>query len=86
MLSGVGVSGGVGVGSVDSVGLFLVRADFSGVSLLYSWGGGCLLLSGGGLLLALFVALELSRGAVRGSLRAVRRRSKEVVNRAKVVK
>nr|NP_008788.1 NADH dehydrogenase subunit 6 [Plestiodon egregius]BAA79221.1 NADH dehydrogenase subunit 6 [Plestiodon egregius lividus] len=62
---------GIGVEGVDSVGLFSVRADFSGVSLLYSWGGFCLLVSGWGLLLALFVALELSRGLVRGGLRVV---------------
>nr|YP_009711374.1 NADH dehydrogenase subunit 6 [Plestiodon tunganus]QGA46916.1 NADH dehydrogenase subunit 6 [Plestiodon tunganus] len=68
---GVLVDEGFGVGGVDSVGLSLVRVDFSGVSLLYSWGGCCLLVSGWGLLLALFVALELSRGLMRGGLRAV---------------
>nr|YP_009271757.1 NADH dehydrogenase subunit 6 [Scincella huanrenensis]ANY28510.1 NADH dehydrogenase subunit 6 [Scincella huanrenensis] len=68
---GVWVNGGVGIGGVDSTGLSLIRADFSGVSLLYSWGGACLLFSGWGLLLALFVALELSRGVMRGGLRVV---------------
>nr|QNQ64846.1 NADH dehydrogenase subunit 6 [Plestiodon liui] len=68
---GVLVDEGFGVEGVDSAGLFLVRVDFSGVSLLYSWGGWCLLVSGWGLLLALFVALELSRGLMRGGLRAV---------------
>nr|YP_010247331.1 NADH dehydrogenase subunit 6 [Plestiodon capito]QIC20047.1 NADH dehydrogenase subunit 6 [Plestiodon capito] len=71
VLGGVLVDEGFGVVGVDSVGLFLVRADFSGVSLLYSWGGWCLLVSGWGLLLSLFVALKLSRGLVRGGLRAV---------------
>nr|AIS35791.1 NADH dehydrogenase subunit 6 [Plestiodon elegans] len=71
MFWGVWVGEGVGVVGVDSVGLWTVRADFSGVSLLYSWGGLCLLVSGWGLLLALFVALELSRGMVRGGLRVV---------------
>nr|YP_009925649.1 NADH dehydrogenase subunit 6 [Tropidophorus hangnam]QNH82453.1 NADH dehydrogenase subunit 6 [Tropidophorus hangnam] len=71
MFWGVGFDGGFGVGSVDSAGLSFVRADFSGGSLLYSWGGPCLLLSGWGLLLALFVALELSRGVLRGGLRVV---------------
>lgn len=83
---GVRVGQGVGVGGVDSVGLSVVRSDFSGVSMLYSWGGGCLLLSGWGLLLALFVALELSRGSARGGLRAVRSKRQDVVNSINVVR
>nr|YP_010155866.1 NADH dehydrogenase subunit 6 [Ateuchosaurus chinensis]QQY85235.1 NADH dehydrogenase subunit 6 [Ateuchosaurus chinensis] len=71
VLGGVEFVGGFGVLGVDSGGFGLIRADFSGASLLYSWGGFCLLFSGWGLLLALFVALEVSRGLVRGSLRAV---------------
>nr|YP_009271644.1 NADH dehydrogenase subunit 6 [Scincella vandenburghi]ANX10368.1 NADH dehydrogenase subunit 6 [Scincella vandenburghi] len=71
VFGGVWVGGGVGVGCVDSAGLSSVRVDFSGVSLLYSWGGASLLFAGWGLLLALFVALELSRGVVRGALRVV---------------
>nr|YP_009563814.1 NADH dehydrogenase subunit 6 [Isopachys gyldenstolpei]QAX27907.1 NADH dehydrogenase subunit 6 [Isopachys gyldenstolpei] len=71
VFGGIWIGGGVGVGGVDSSGLGLIRGDFSGVSLLYSVGGVCLLLSGWGLLLALFVALELSRGVVRGGLRVV---------------
>nr|YP_009562371.1 NADH dehydrogenase subunit 6 [Sphenomorphus incognitus]QAV57728.1 NADH dehydrogenase subunit 6 [Sphenomorphus incognitus] len=71
VLWGVWVGDGVGVGGVDSVGLQTTRVDFSGVSLLYSWGGACLLVAGWGLLLALFVALELSRGVMRGGIRVV---------------
>nr|YP_010386995.1 NADH dehydrogenase subunit 6 [Eutropis multifasciata]UPO66926.1 NADH dehydrogenase subunit 6 [Eutropis multifasciata] len=71
LVGGVWVVEGFGVDSSDSAGFGVVRVDFSGVSLLYSWGGACLLISGWGLLLALFVALELSRGLFRGSLRVV---------------
>nr|YP_010184972.1 NADH dehydrogenase subunit 6 [Asymblepharus himalayanus]QVH34651.1 NADH dehydrogenase subunit 6 [Asymblepharus himalayanus] len=71
LLGWVWVASGVGVVGSDSVGMGLVRVDFSGVALLYSCGGMYLLLSGWGLLVALFVALELSRGLVRGSLRVV---------------
>uniref|UniRef100_UPI0030E19084 NADH dehydrogenase subunit 6 n=1 Tax=Ablepharus sikimmensis TaxID=3147709 RepID=UPI0030E19084 len=65
------VGSGVGVSGSDSVGMSVVRVDFSGVALLYSSGGLYLLFSGWGLLLALFVALELSRGLMRGGLRVV---------------
>nr|YP_002970858.1 NADH dehydrogenase subunit 6 [Basiliscus vittatus]BAH70393.1 NADH dehydrogenase subunit 6 [Basiliscus vittatus] len=51
--------------------LFVLRGDFDGVSLFYSVGGVGLLLCGWGLLLTLFVVLELSRGVSRGTLRAV---------------
>nr|NP_203725.1 NADH dehydrogenase subunit 6 [Pantodon buchholzi]BAB64401.1 NADH dehydrogenase subunit 6 [Pantodon buchholzi] len=47
------------------------RADFSGVALMYSFGGGMLMICGWVLLLALFVVLELTRGLSRGALRAV---------------
>nr|BAJ54387.1 NADH dehydrogenase subunit 6 [Pantodon buchholzi] len=47
------------------------RADFSGVALLYSSGGGMLMVCGWVLLLTLFVVLELTRGLNRGTLRAV---------------
>nr|YP_010884453.1 NADH dehydrogenase subunit 6 [Goniurosaurus varius]WIW75865.1 NADH dehydrogenase subunit 6 [Goniurosaurus varius] len=57
--------------SIDGDGLYGVRADFSGVVLLYLDGGPLLLLCGGGLLLALFVVLELTRGVKRGALCAV---------------
>nr|AMW90867.1 NADH dehydrogenase subunit 6 [Gekko japonicus] len=54
---------------VDAAGFFSLRGDFSGVVLLFSMGGWLLLLSGWGLLLALFVVLELTRGRARGGLR-----------------
>nr|YP_003289091.1 NADH dehydrogenase subunit 6 [Pycnonotus taivanus]YP_003434261.1 NADH dehydrogenase subunit 6 [Pycnonotus sinensis]ACI95063.1 NADH dehydrogenase subunit 6 [Pycnonotus taivanus]ADC52427.1 NADH dehydrogenase subunit 6 [Pycnonotus sinensis]AHN13414.1 NADH dehydrogenase subunit 6 [Pycnonotus sinensis hainanus] len=58
-------------GTVNSVGLSSVRLDFSGVAVLYSWGAGLLLVGGWGLLLTLFVVLELVRGLSRGAIRAV---------------
>nr|YP_009170404.1 NADH dehydrogenase subunit 6 [Amblyrhynchus cristatus]ALE29402.1 NADH dehydrogenase subunit 6 [Amblyrhynchus cristatus] len=62
---------GYGLGGVDAVGVFVSRSDFDGVSLLYSVGGWGLLVCGWGLLLTLFVVLELTRGLSRGSLRVV---------------
>nr|YP_010892851.1 NADH dehydrogenase subunit 6 [Nannoperca oxleyana]WJQ22555.1 NADH dehydrogenase subunit 6 [Nannoperca oxleyana] len=47
------------------------RADTAGVALMYSLGGGMLLISVWVLLLTLFVVLELTRGLSRGALRAV---------------
>nr|AYN50490.1 NADH dehydrogenase subunit 6 [Nymphicus hollandicus]AYN50491.1 NADH dehydrogenase subunit 6 [Nymphicus hollandicus] len=68
----VGGGGGkFGVVTVDSVGAFLVRLDFSGVALFYSWGVGVFLVAGWGLLLTLFAVLELVRGLSRGAIRAV---------------
>nr|AOX22008.1 NADH dehydrogenase subunit 6 [Sceloglaux albifacies] len=72
----VGVGGVVGWcglvgGTVDSGGTSLVRLDFSGISLFYSWGVGMFLVAGWGLLLTLFVVLELVRGLSRGAIRAV---------------
>nr|YP_009561805.1 NADH dehydrogenase subunit 6 [Anthus richardi]QAT97705.1 NADH dehydrogenase subunit 6 [Anthus richardi] len=58
-------------GTVNSGGLLSVRSDFSGVAMLYSEGGGLLLVGGWGLLLTLFVVLELVRGLSRGAIRAV---------------
>nr|YP_008815571.1 NADH dehydrogenase subunit 6 [Aetobatus flagellum]AGY96940.1 NADH dehydrogenase subunit 6 [Aetobatus flagellum] len=49
----------------------MVRGDFSGVALLYSWGGGLLVLGGWMLFLTLFVVLELARGSSWGALRVV---------------
>nr|YP_002970926.1 NADH dehydrogenase subunit 6 [Leiocephalus personatus]BAH70445.1 NADH dehydrogenase subunit 6 [Leiocephalus personatus] len=66
--SGINTWGMVGM---DSAGYSVVRGDFSGVALLYSLGGWGLLVCGWGLLLTLFVVLELTRGVSRGSLRAV---------------
>nr|YP_010484311.1 NADH dehydrogenase subunit 6 [Pangasius nasutus]UVV36421.1 NADH dehydrogenase subunit 6 [Pangasius nasutus] len=50
---------------------FVVRGDVSGVSLMYSVGGGMLVVCVWVLLLCLFVVLELTRGLSRGTLRAV---------------
>nr|YP_010000325.1 NADH dehydrogenase subunit 6 [Sylvia borin]QOD96198.1 NADH dehydrogenase subunit 6 [Sylvia borin] len=61
----------VDVGTVDNGGLSLVRLDFSGVALFYSLGAGFLMVGGWGLLLTLFVVLELVRGLSRGAIRAV---------------
>ncbi|YP_006883901.1 NADH dehydrogenase subunit 6 (mitochondrion) [Molothrus aeneus] len=61
----------VGEGTVNNGGLLSVRLDFSGVAVLYSDGVGLLLIGGWGLLLTLFVVLELVRGLSRGAIRAV---------------
>nr|YP_004733457.1 NADH dehydrogenase subunit 6 [Auchenoglanis occidentalis]BAK42314.1 NADH dehydrogenase subunit 6 [Auchenoglanis occidentalis] len=50
---------------------FVVRGDVGGVSLMYSVGGGLLVVCAWVLLLCLFVVLELTRGLSRGALRAV---------------
>nr|YP_004733738.1 NADH dehydrogenase subunit 6 [Hepsetus odoe]BAK42132.1 NADH dehydrogenase subunit 6 [Hepsetus odoe] len=55
----------------DSKEFFMVRADMGGVALMYSFGGGMLIVCGWILLLTLFVVLELTRGLSRGALRAV---------------
>nr|AHM12818.1 NADH dehydrogenase subunit 6 [Diplomystes chilensis]AHM12819.1 NADH dehydrogenase subunit 6 [Diplomystes sp. 1 CPM-2013]AHM12821.1 NADH dehydrogenase subunit 6 [Diplomystes nahuelbutaensis]AHM12831.1 NADH dehydrogenase subunit 6 [Diplomystes sp. 2 CPM-2013]AHM12835.1 NADH dehydrogenase subunit 6 [Diplomystes camposensis] len=49
----------------------MVRGDTGGVALMYSVGGGMLVVSAWVLLLSLFVVLELTRGLSRGALRAV---------------
>nr|QDX10478.1 NADH dehydrogenase subunit 6 [Phylloscopus griseolus] len=75
----VGVGGVVGGmcevwvegGTVDNAGLSFVRLDFGGVAVLYSGGAGGLVSGGWGLLLTLFVVLELVRGLSRGAIRAV---------------
>nr|YP_009536869.1 NADH dehydrogenase subunit 6 [Perdix perdix]ART33123.1 NADH dehydrogenase subunit 6 [Perdix perdix] len=61
----------VGVITVDGGGVSFVRLDFSGVAMFYSCGVGLFLVGGWGLLLALFVVLELVRGLSRGAIRAV---------------
>nr|QKJ80247.1 NADH dehydrogenase subunit 6 [Tringa nebularia] len=61
----------LGVVTVDSGGMFSVRLDFSGVAMFYSDGVGMFLVAGWGLLLTLFVVLELVRGLSRGAIRAV---------------
>lgn len=49
----------------------MFRGDTGGVALMYSLGGGILVISAWVLLLTLFVVLELTRGLSRGALRAV---------------
>nr|WNH22438.1 NADH dehydrogenase subunit 6 [Caulolatilus microps] len=49
----------------------ILRGDVEGVALMYSSGGGMLIISAWVLLVALFVVLELTRGLGRGALRAV---------------
>nr|AJO61350.1 NADH dehydrogenase subunit 6 [Psenopsis anomala] len=56
----------------DDMGEFSVfRGDVGGVALMYSFGGGMLVISAWVLLLTLFVVLELTRGLDRGAVRAV---------------
>nr|ARF05742.1 NADH dehydrogenase subunit 6 [Neoplecostomini gen. n. sp. n. TEP-2017] len=50
---------------------FMLRGDTSGVALMYSSGGGMLVVCAWVLLLTLFVVLEMTRGLNRGALRAV---------------
>nr|YP_009111906.1 NADH dehydrogenase subunit 6 [Ardea intermedia]AHN95750.1 NADH dehydrogenase subunit 6 [Ardea intermedia] len=57
--------------TVDAGGVLSVRLDFGGVAMFYSHGVGMFLVGGWGLLLTLFVVLELVRGLSRGALRAV---------------
>nr|AUR26757.1 NADH dehydrogenase subunit 6 [Daphoenositta chrysoptera] len=67
-----GVSGmSMEVGTVNNVGLSFTRVDFTGVAMFYSRGAGLFLIAGYGLLLTLFVVLELVRGLSRGAIRAV---------------
>nr|YP_009693822.1 NADH dehydrogenase subunit 6 [Polyplectron malacense]QEI03746.1 NADH dehydrogenase subunit 6 [Polyplectron malacense] len=61
----------VGVVTVDSGGVSFIRLDFSGVAVFYSCGAGLFLVAGWGLLLVLFVVLELVRGLSRGAIQAV---------------
>nr|QBH75502.1 NADH dehydrogenase subunit 6 [Turnix velox] len=61
----------LGVITVDGSGVFSVRLDFGGVAVFYSLGVGMFLMAGWGLLLTLFVVLELVRGLSRGAIRAV---------------
>nr|YP_009946463.1 NADH dehydrogenase subunit 6 [Sitta villosa]QOE57277.1 NADH dehydrogenase subunit 6 [Sitta villosa] len=71
LVVGGGIEFVVDSGTVDSGGLSVVRTDFSGVAVFYSWGAGLFLIGGWGLLLTLFVVLELVRGLSRGAIRAV---------------
>nr|AAG39573.1 NADH dehydrogenase subunit 6 [Phylloscopus trochiloides trochiloides] len=58
-------------GTVNNVGVSFIRLDFGGAAVPYSWGAGLFLIGGWGLLLTLFVVLELVRGLSRGAIRAV---------------
>nr|YP_009342046.1 NADH dehydrogenase subunit 6 [Lophornis magnificus]AMJ17376.1 NADH dehydrogenase subunit 6 [Lophornis magnificus] len=71
MVGGPVVGWKLGVGTVDGVEMAFVRMDFGGAALFYSWGVGLFLVAGWGLLLTLFVVLELVRGLSRGAIRAV---------------
>nr|QKO00197.1 NADH dehydrogenase subunit 6 [Pangshura sylhetensis] len=62
---------GIGSNTTDNDGFYVVRSDFSGVSWLYYFGSGLLLIAGWALLLTLFVVLELVRGLSRGAIRAI---------------
>nr|YP_002154580.1 NADH dehydrogenase subunit 6 [Iso hawaiiensis]BAG69270.1 NADH dehydrogenase subunit 6 [Iso hawaiiensis] len=58
--------------SVDELSeMSVFRGDVGGVALMYSLGGGLLMMGAWVLLLTLLVVLELSRGLSRGTLRAV---------------
>nr|YP_009179421.1 NADH dehydrogenase subunit 6 [Garra qiaojiensis]AHC02275.1 NADH dehydrogenase subunit 6 [Garra qiaojiensis] len=79
-LLGVGLVAGVFWGGwyegswvvVDELNEFSVlRGDISGVAIMYSSGGGMLVICAWVLLLTLLVVLELTRGLSRGALRAV---------------
>nr|AIT59277.1 NADH dehydrogenase subunit 6 [Mugil cephalus] len=62
---------GGGCTGEESGGMVMIRGDIGGVALLYSMGGGMLIVGGWVLLLTLFVVLELTRGLSRGAIRAV---------------
>nr|WNH21034.1 NADH dehydrogenase subunit 6 [Apogonichthys perdix] len=55
----------------DADELVMARADIEGVANMYFEGGWTLMMCGWGLLLTLFVVMELIRGPSRGALRAV---------------
>lgn len=55
----------------EFVDFSVLRGDVAGVAVMYSVGGGMLIVSAWVLLLTLFVVLELTRGLNRGALRAV---------------
>lgn len=50
----------------------VVRADIEGVAFMYGEGGWSLVMCAWGLLVALFVVIEVVRGPSRGALRAVK--------------
>lgn len=62
---------GAWVSADEFVEFGVFRGDIGGVALMYSVGGGVLVIGAWVLLLTLFVVLELTRGLSRGALRAV---------------
>nr|YP_009186684.1 NADH dehydrogenase subunit 6 [Lepidochelys olivacea]AFP52761.1 NADH dehydrogenase subunit 6 [Lepidochelys olivacea]AFP52864.1 NADH dehydrogenase subunit 6 [Lepidochelys olivacea]AFP52916.1 NADH dehydrogenase subunit 6 [Lepidochelys olivacea] len=62
---------GYGSVTIDAGGLFVVRLDFSGVAWFYYFGSWLFLIAGWGLLLTLFVVMELVRGLSCGVLRPI---------------
>lgn len=58
--------------TADSSEFSVVSGDLGGVAMMYSSGGGLLVVAAWVLLLTLFVVLELTRGLSRGALRAIR--------------
>nr|QJU04048.1 NADH dehydrogenase subunit 6 [Cryptocentrus cinctus] len=63
--------GGLGFGGNQTFEFSTLRGDLAGVALMYSYGGGLLVVAAWVLLLTLFVVLEVVRGSSRGALRAV---------------
>nr|YP_010925012.1 NADH dehydrogenase subunit 6 [Trimma macrophthalmum]WKD79691.1 NADH dehydrogenase subunit 6 [Trimma macrophthalmum] len=60
-----------GVGSEGNSDFSVLRGEIGGVASVYLWGGWMLVLVGWGLLITLFVVLEVVRGGSHGALRAV---------------
>nr|WAB69863.1 NADH dehydrogenase subunit 6 [Osteocephalus aff. helenae DO-2022] len=58
-------------GIFEENGVEVSMGDWLGVSMMFSWGGGLLLIIGWALLLTLFAVLEVVRGHYSGVLRAV---------------
>nr|WFF64256.1 NADH dehydrogenase subunit 6 [Pelodiscus sinensis] len=56
---------------MDASGLFSVRMDYVGVSWFYYYGCVMFLIAGWGLLLTLFVVLDLVRGLAWGTIRSI---------------
>nr|YP_010020712.1 NADH dehydrogenase subunit 6 [Chitra vandijki]QOK35631.1 NADH dehydrogenase subunit 6 [Chitra vandijki] len=69
--SGVWSLEGYGDVVMDSGGLFSVRVDYVGVSWFYYYGCVVFLIVGWGLLLTLFVVLDLVRGLSWGVIRSI---------------
>nr|BBG74498.1 NADH dehydrogenase subunit 6 [Parasudis truculenta] len=62
----------ISVTNLDEITEFAsLRGDAGGVAMIYSSGGGALMVSSWALVLTLFVVLEVTRGMHRGTLRSV---------------